>query len=114
MSSIDRIIGIAVLPISIIIFCGVFGIWDAQEIVSISILLVGSIALIVAQIANIMSSHIEKEYLQLSYITSIILMIPAFLYIASMFIELSETILTPLPAIIASFIFIEGIYSFYL
>jgi len=111
---IDYIVGLAGLPVSIVLFLNIFGITNIQSIAGISILVIASIMLIAIQIANVAGAHVAKEHITVSYITCGISLFPAILYFISGFATLPETLVVSFPAILASFIFVEGTYSFYI
>jgi hypothetical protein len=111
---IDYIVGLAGLPISVIIFLNMFGITNIQSIFGINILLIAAIMLVIIQIANVAGAHVAKEHITISYITCGVSLFPAILYFISGFVTLPETLVVSFPAMLASFIFVEGTYSFYI
>ena len=111
---IDYIIGIAFMPVSILMFLNFFSVTNIEKIIGIPLIFIAAIGLIIVQIVNIMASHIHKEFITQSWILCIIMMWPSFIYFTSGFIGYSVTMVAILPAIIASFLFVEGIYSFYI
>lgn len=111
---IDYIIGLAFFPFSILIFLRIFEIVNFDSIIGIPIMLIAAIGLIVVQVFNILSAHINKEYIMMSWGLCAVMMWPALVYLTSSFIAYPETLISSLPAIIASFLFVEGIYSFYI
>jgi hypothetical protein len=77
-------------------------------------MLIAAIGLIIVQVVNIMSAHINKEFIATSWILCIVMMWPSIIYLTSGFIAYPQTLIISIPAIIASFLFVEGIYSFYI
>ncbi|HIH31942.1 TPA: hypothetical protein HA235_04495 [Candidatus Woesearchaeota archaeon] len=75
---------------------------------------IAAIGLIVVQVANILTAHINKQFITISWILCALMMWPALIYFLSGAMQFPESLLTSLPAIIASFLFVEGIYSFYI
>jgi len=111
---IDYIVGLAGLPISIILFLNIFGITNIQSLFGLSILMIAAIMLVIIQIANVAGAHVAKEHITISYITCGISLFPSILYFISGFVTLPETLMVSFPAMLASFIFVEGTYSFYI
>jgi hypothetical protein len=111
---IDYIIGLAFMPVSVLMFLNMFGITRIENIIGIPLTLIGALGLIVVQIVNIMSAHINKEFIMQSWILCLIMMWPSVIYLTAGFITYPEAIITSLPAIIAAFLFVEGVYSFYI
>jgi len=109
-----HIIGIASLPISILLFCNEFAITNIQSIFGINIVILAALCLIAIQVGDVITSHVTGNYIILSWIVCAISCIPSIAYIISMFVTLPETIVATLPIIIASFMFIEGIQGFYI
>jgi hypothetical protein len=111
---IDRIVAIATLPIAVIGFLNIFGILSMNSIFGLSIVMLAAIAHILNQIANVISAHISDEYVVLSYIIHTFMLFPSVIYFLSKAMTLPATLTTPLPIILVSFIFVEGIYSFFM
>jgi hypothetical protein len=111
---IDYIIGLAFMPISVLMFLNMLGVTSFENIIGIPLILIAAIGLIVVQVVNIMSAHINKEFVTTSWILCIVMMWPSLVYITSGFISYPNTLMSSIPAIIASFLFVEGIYSFYI
>jgi len=111
---IDYIIGFAFLPFSILMFMNIFGWTNIENIIGIPLLGIAAIGLIIVQVANIMSAHINKQWITTSWILCAVMMWPAIIYLISGFVSFPESLLLALPAILASFLFVEGIYSFYI
>jgi len=111
---IDYIIGLAFFPFSILIFLRLFGMINFDSIIGIPIMLIAAVGLIVVQIFNILSAHINKEFIKMSWILCAIMTWPSVIYLTASFIAYPDTLVSSLPAIIASFLFVEGIYSFYI
>lgn len=110
---IDNIVGLASLPVGIILFLNVFGMMEMQTLFGINIMIIAAIVVIVVQIANIIGAHIQDENVVLSWIVHILLMFPGVLYLLSMAISMPEGMVAALPAVMASFILMEGCYSIF-
>lgn len=102
------------MPISVLMFLNMFGITNIQKIIGIPLILMGALGLIIVQIVNITSAHIKKEFILHSWILCIVMMWPSAIYLTSIFISYPAPILNSLVGIIAAFLFVEGIYSFYI
>jgi hypothetical protein len=111
---IDYIIGLAFLPVSVLMFLNIFGITNIEKIFGIPVILIGAIGLVIVQIFNILSAHINKEFITTSWLLSITMMWPTLIYITAFLIPYPQSLISVLPAIIASFLFVEGIYSCYI
>ncbi|MGV8086266.1 MAG: hypothetical protein ACP5N1_01420 [Candidatus Woesearchaeota archaeon] len=111
---IDYIIGLAFMPVSILMFLNMLGITNLEKIIGIPLILLGAIGLIVVQIVNIISSHIKKEFVVQSWILCIVMMWPSAIYLTSGFVTYPPLLVSALVGIIASFLFVEGTYSFYI
>ncbi|MFA5796690.1 MAG: hypothetical protein WC916_01475 [Candidatus Woesearchaeota archaeon] len=111
---IDYILGFAFLPVSLLLFANMLGITTLEKIIGIPLILIAAIGLIIVQIANIMSAHINKQFVFMSWILCIIMMWPAFVYFFSGIITFPVSLMVALPGIMAAFLFVEGIYSFYI
>ena len=111
---IDYIIGFVFLPVSLLLFSNFFGWTQIDKIIGIPVLAIAAIGLIIVQVANILSSHINQKFIALSWGLCAVMMWPSVIYFLSVFITFPASLTTVLPAIIASFIFVEGIYSFYI
>jgi hypothetical protein len=110
---IDNIVGIATLPVAVVLFLNVFGITKMDAVFGVSILLIAAIAHIANQVANIITAHIGDSWVVLSYVIHGIMMFPSIIYFVSLGVGLPAAITAPLPTIFASFIFVEGIYAFF-
>ncbi len=111
---IDYIIGFAFLPVSLLVFTNIFGWTHIDNIIGIPLLGIAAIGLIIVQIANIMSAHINKQWIMISWILCALMMWPSVIYLLSGFVSFPETLIASLPALLASFLFVEGVYSFYI
>jgi len=111
---IDYILGIAFMPVSVLMFLNMFGITNMEKFLGIPIILIAAIGLVIVQIANIMSAHINKQFVATSWILSIVMIWPSLVYFSTAFITYPANIVVALPIIIAAFLFVEGIYSFYI
>ncbi len=111
---IDSIVGFIFLPFGAIMFLNLFGITQIEKIIGIPIVLIAAIGLIIVQVVNILTAHITKQFITTSWILCIVMMWPALIYFSSGFTNYPEGLIAALPAIIASFLFVEGIYSFYI
>ena len=111
---IDYIIGLIFLPFSILIYLNMLGITAIERIIGVPIIFLAALGLIIVQVANILGAHINKQFVLQSWILCIIMMWPSMLYLTSGLIKYPATIVSVLPAMIASFLFVEGVYSFYI
>ncbi|MFH0870110.1 MAG: hypothetical protein V1866_03575 [archaeon] len=111
---IGNIAGFVFLPVSIIMFLNVFGITKINSILGINILLVASIGLLAIQVGDIIDSHLHGSRIIMMWIVSSILCIPGLLYILSKITTLPSALVSALPLILASFLFTEGMSSFFI
>ncbi len=111
---IGHIAGIAFIPVSVIMYLNIFGITKLNSVFGISMLLIAAIGLLLIQIGDIIHSHFMDEYILVSWIVCIILMAPSFIYFASLMAKLSPAVVGALPIILASFLFVEGLSSFFI
>jgi len=110
---IDNIVGIASLPVSILLFTNVYGMTTIQSIFGIDILLIAAILVVLIQISNILGAHIMGENVVLSYIIHFFLIFPSVIFFLGYLIALPQNIVSSFPTVFASFILIEGLYSFF-
>jgi len=110
---IDNIVGLASLPIGILLFLRILGITQGDTIFGMNILLIGSLTIVLLQVANIIGSHIQGEKIILGYIIHTLLLFPAIIYFLSLVMTISPNLMVILPTIMASFILSEGLYSFF-
>ena len=82
---IDYIIGLLFFPFSILLFLNLFGLTAIEKVIGIPILLVAALGLIIVQVANIIGSHISKEFIIRSWILSIVMMWPSIIYLTAGF-----------------------------
>ena len=111
---IGHIAGFLFLPISILMYFNAFSITNLQKIFGIPIILIGAIGIIIIEVGDIIHSHFSDEHTVLTWIIGGILMFPAFLYFLSLIIKFPASIIAALPLITASFLFVEGLSSFYI
>jgi hypothetical protein len=111
---IDYIVGFAFLPVSILMFTNIFGWTHIENILGIPFMGLAALGLIMVQVSNIMSAHINKQWITTSWILCAVMMWPSIIYLISGFVSFPESLLIALPSIFASFLFVEGIYSFYI
>jgi hypothetical protein len=110
---IDNIVGIGSLPVGIILFMNIYGFSKINSIFGIDLILFAAIVLVLIQVSNIIGSHIMGEYVVLGYIVHILLVTPSILYFLNYVISMPGDIVNTFPIIFASFITIEGLYSFF-
>jgi len=110
---IDKIVGIAFLPLSIVLFLNIFEITEITSILGIDILIIAAISLIIIQAANIAGAHHAKEHVHTSWILCTIMIFPSILYFLSYMTSMPQTLIISFPAIFASVILVEGVYGFY-
>lgn len=111
---IDAIVGLATLPIGILLFLNSFGVIKSDTLFGFPLLLVGAAALVANQVANQISSHIEGHHLLVSYSAHFLLVIPAIIYGLSLLFALPAALMGSLKLIFACFLFVEGIYSLFI
>jgi hypothetical protein len=109
----DCIVGIACLPIGVILFLNAFGATNFESLFGLSILLIAALALLAIQVTNIIDSHVQGHSLLLAYSIHTILLLPSIVYGLSFLLALPATVLAALPLIFACFITVEGLYSFF-
>lgn len=111
---IGHIIGLAFLPVSIMLFLKEFGIIAMSQFFGFSLLLLGAIGVIGTEIGDIISAHMSSSKIVLTWIIGILLCAPAFIYFISLFVALPAKLQAALPLMIASFLFVEGLSSFFI
>ena len=111
---IDYIIGFIFLPFGALLFTNIFEWTQIDSIIGIPLLAIAAAGLIIVQLANILAAHINKQWIVVSWIMCVLMMWPSIVYFTSGFVGYPESLLSALPAIIGSFLFVEGIYSFYI
>lgn len=111
---IGHIAGFIFLPVSIMMYLDSFGITKINKLFGISMMLIAAIGIIIIQVGDIIHSHFSDEHVVLTWIVGGILMFPAFLYFISLVSKLPTPIVLALPLITASFLFVEGLSSFYI
>lgn len=109
-----HIAGFAFLPVSIIMFLNAFGVTKLTSIFGVSMMLIAAIGLILIQVGDILHSHFTDEHVVLTWIIGMILMAPSFIYFISLITKIPISISAALPIITASFLFVEGLSSFYI
>lgn len=112
-SVIDNIVGIVCLPLGVILLLNQLGATHIAALFGFDILLLGAVAIVLLQAANLVATHIHGEWIILSYIVHILLLFPAVLYFLGRLIVMPAAITTNLPTIMACFILSEGLYSFF-
>ncbi len=111
---IDTVVGIACLPVGVILFLNEYGITNINTIFGFNILIIAAIALILIQVSNILGAHIMDENVFLSYIIHAFMIFPSLIFFLSKIgVGMPQNIITSLPIVFASFILIEGMYSFF-
>ncbi len=110
---IGDIAGIIFLPVSFVLFLHVFGVISLPTIIGIDILLIAAIGIIAVEVGDAIDSHI-KGGSWFMWLVALFLMLPSFAYFYSVFRPLPEIISTYLPVIMASFLFVEGLSSFFI
>lgn len=110
---IDNIVGIASLPVGIILFMNQYGYTSINSFFGISMLTIAAITVILVQVSNIMGAHIMGENVILSYIIHSFLVFPSIIYFLSLVLQLPQAIVESLPMVFAAFILVEGLYSFF-
>lgn len=111
---IDYIIGFIFLPFSILLFTNLFGWTQVDSIIGIPLMTIAAVGLIIVQISNILAAHINKQFIKVSWALCLVMMWPSVIYFLSAFMSFPDALIVALPPIIGSFIFVEGVYSFYI
>jgi hypothetical protein len=106
--------GLLFLPIGVILILNAFGITHVNSLFGLSLLLLASIGLIATQIGDIISSHFTDGHVILSYIVCTILCFPGLIYFISLFSSMPENLMAPLPLLLGSFLFVEGLSSLFI
>ena len=111
---IGHIAGFAFLPVSVILFLNIFGFTSISSILGINLIVLASLGLIIIQAGDIVDSHLKGEYIILYWAAGLVLCLPGLLFLLSNVITLPENVFASLPLIIACFLFVEGISSFFI
>jgi hypothetical protein len=111
---IGHIAGLASLPFGVILLLNTFGFTSMDKFFGLPILLLASLGIIATELGDIIDSHLTSEHVILTWIIGIILTFPALIYFLSFVMAMPEYLTTPLPIIIGSFIFVEGLSSFFI
>lgn len=109
-----HIAGFTFLPVSILMFLNIFQITKLDSIFGVKLALLASIGLIIIMIGDVIDSHINDNFVVLTWIVCILLCFPAILFFLSYFVSFPAQILSSIPIIIASFLFVEGLTSFFI
>jgi hypothetical protein len=109
-----HIAGFVFLPVSIILFLNSFGVTRFTTFFGIDMVLIAAIGMILVEIGDILDSHLKGSYVILSWVICAILCVPALVYFASKIFTFPAAIVDSLPLIMASFLFVEGLTSFYI
>jgi hypothetical protein len=112
-SIIDNVVGIACLPIGLLIFLNQLGLFHMPKIFGIEILFLGAMALVAIQASNLIATHILGHSIIVSYVVHILLLFPAILYFISKITVMPQQITVALPMMLSCFIIVEGLYSFF-
>ena len=111
---IDNVVGIASLPVGLLLFGNVYGWTKMNSFFGISMLTIAAIVLVLIQLSNIMGAHIIGENVFLSYIIHFLLIIPSVIYFLSLLgVGIPGNVVSSFPILFASFITLEGLYSFF-
>lgn len=110
---IDNIVGLASLPLGVLLFLNVYGVTGVSSIFGINILTLAAFVLIAIQLSNIIGSHLGDHNMIVSYIVHLLLVLPSAAYFLSGVMAFPETVTTTFPLLFASFITIEGLFSFF-
>lgn len=109
-----HITGIAFLPVSIILFLNYFGYTNINSIFGVNILWLAAVGILIVEAGDIIDAHIKGGFVILMWGICVVLCLPAILFFISKIMTISSAILTALPLIMASFLFVEGLSSFYI
>jgi hypothetical protein len=110
---IDNIVGLACLPVGIVMFANEFGWMHVDKLFGMPILLAAALALVAIQLSNIFASHFQDHWLALSYGVHIFMAFPAYIYLLKGMIHFPAPMIEALPLMFASFILVEGMYSLF-
>lgn len=110
---IDHVVGLAALPVGVVLFLNEYGFTKINTIFGFNILLVAALVLIIVQISNIFGAHIMDENVFLSYVIHGFMIFPSIIYFLTFVVTIPANIVSSLPIVFASFILIEGMYSFF-
>ncbi len=114
MVEIGNILGLAFLPVSLLLFLNAFGVTSIDTVIGIQVLLIGAIGVIIVEIGDVIDAHVKKNKIILSWIVCAVLCWPGILFIISKIITMPEAINSAMPLIIPSFLFVEGLSSFFI
>ncbi|MBI2572240.1 hypothetical protein HYV86_00105 [Candidatus Woesearchaeota archaeon] len=108
---IGYILGLAFLPVSVILFLNAFGFLGLSELFGMPLLLLGALGVIIVMIGDVIDAHTQQSHRIRTTIVCLLIMLPAFVYFLSFLITFPAVITSSLPVIIASFLFVEGVSS---
>jgi hypothetical protein len=111
---VGHIAGLASLPFGVILLLNTFGFTSIDKLFGISVLLLASLGIIATELGDIIDSHLTSEHVILTWIIGILLTFPAVIYFLSLITTIPGYLMSPLPAIIGSFLFVEGLSSFFI
>lgn len=111
---IGHIAGFISLPLGVILLLNAFGFTNMTQLFGIQIILLASLGIIATEVGDIIDSHLKSEHAFLTWVTGLLLIFPALIYFLSLITAVPENIMAPLPVIIGSFIFSEGLSSFFI
>ena len=109
---IGYIIGLAFLPISLLLFANVFGFSEMTALFGFPLTLLGAVGVILVMAGDVIDAHMKSSQALRTIIVCILLTLPSILLFLSYVITLPAAIVAALPIIIASFLFVEGVASF--
>jgi hypothetical protein len=112
---IDYIAGFACLPVGIYLFLDQFKVIPhTEKLFGVSVLLIAAVALVIVQVTNIIDSHVQGHSLLIAYSVHGMLLLPSIIYFLSLLVAMPAALMAALPLIFACFIFVEGLYCFFM
>ena len=111
---IGHIAGFVSLPVGVILLLNAFGFTNLTVLFGVQILLLAAIGIIATEVGDVIDSHLKGEHVLLTWIMALLLMFPAMIYFFSLAMAIPVNIMAPLPVIMGSFIFVEGLSSFFI
>lgn len=111
MSLLSKILAFILFPIGILIILENLDIYNLTT--PFDKALVGAILMVVTQLVTMISLNMYSGNLGVrSYISTVLILLPAFLYFASLAIAFPDAIKNVLPIILGVTMFVEGAYAF--
>jgi hypothetical protein len=109
-----HISGFVFFPVAVITLLNALGITNFDSIFGFQLIFLAAIGVIVVEACDIIDSHISGESVILTWLAAGLLAVPGIIFFLSRVIAMPENITTPLPIILGSFLFVEGVMSFFI